>query len=142
MAGLDGFQQGAEVNLTAFQNKVVINNKFVIPVNQIKRTMVYTGMQIAEYEKSVIRALIGGLVFGGIGAIVGGLTGIGKKQKDQDLLYLSVEFQDRNKEERAIVFAVTDPSSTAKLNINQMSKKLNKVIGYKENVNEQGQIVL
>ncbi len=104
--------------------------------------MVYTGMQIAEYEKSVIRALIGGLVFGGIGAIVGGLTGIGKKQKDQDLLYLSVEFQDRNKEERAIVFAVTDPSSTAKLNINQMSKKLNKVIGYKENVNEQGQIVL
>lgn len=143
ITGLDSFEKGTEVSLLAFKNKVVINNKFIVPVNQIKRTHVYNGTQIAEYEKSVIgRALIGGLVLGGIGAIVGGLSGIGKKQKEQDLLFMSVEFIDRNGQERAVVFAITDPSITNKATLQLISNKLNNVIGYKEQVNNQGHIVL
>lgn len=57
-------------------------------------------------------------------------------------MFLSLEFIDRNEQEGAVVFAVTDPSLTNKATLQLISKKLNDLIGYKEQLNNQGHIVL
>ncbi|TPG71140.1 hypothetical protein EEL31_23720 [Brevibacillus laterosporus] len=143
VTGLENIQQGEEVNFSAYKDKIVINNKITLPLQRVKKTQVYDGQQILEYEKSVIkRALIGGLITGGIGAIVGGLSGIGTKKKVQELVYLSVEFVNKNEQEQALLFAVADPSLTVQGTLNQMSKKFNKIIGYKPEGDSKGQIVL
>lgn len=64
---------------------VLIKNllgKFSIPYEQI--TDVYYGLQseIVEKSKSVIgRAVAGGILFGGVGAVVGAVSGVGNKSK-------------------------------------------------------------
>lgn len=54
-------------------------------------------------EASVIgRAVIGGVLFGGIGAIVGGLSGTNKKMKNQK--FFAISYKSSSGEEKTILF--------------------------------------
>lgn len=69
---------------------------------------VFYGMEtdIINIEKSSIgRALAGGLLFGGVGAVVGAISGSGTKQKKSDIFIIS--YLSSNNEEKVIQFEDT-----------------------------------
>lgn len=73
--------------------------------NQI--TDVYYGLEteIVEKNKSVIgRAVAGGLLFGGIGAVVGSISGTGSKEKKERHFYFIISYTSISGEDKFIQF--------------------------------------
>lgn len=79
-------------------------------LNYSQITDVFYGMEteITEKSKSVIgRAVAGGLLFGGIGAVVGGISGTGAKQKKERKFYFIISYSSSNGEDKFIHFEDT-----------------------------------
>lgn len=71
--------------------------KFDIHNSQIINIVKTTSAQIVQVNKSVIgRAVVGNLIMGPLGAIVGGMSGIGTKDKMQVTQYVVINFWDVN----------------------------------------------
>ncbi|MBN2893516.1 MAG: zinc-ribbon domain-containing protein [Bacteroidales bacterium] len=67
-----------------------IHNSQIISIKQTSRD------ELIRTDKSVIgRAVVGGLVLGPLGAIVGGMSGIGSKEKLKNKNYLVINFWDK-----------------------------------------------
>ena len=65
-------------------------------------------LDIINIEKSSIgRALAGGLLFGGVGAVVGAISGSGTKQKKERHFYFIISYLSSNNEEKVIQFEDT-----------------------------------
>lgn len=61
--------------------RTIAENTFRIPLKNIISTMLTTEKEFQEKDKSVIgRGVVGGVIFGPAGLVLGGLSGIGKKQ--------------------------------------------------------------
>ncbi|WP_245156547.1 zinc ribbon domain-containing protein [Clostridium aminobutyricum] len=78
------------IDLKSFgTNKLEIHKSQIIKLEHISK------QEILIKGKSVIgRAIIGGVLTGGVGAIVGGLSGIGEKKTKIGLNYLVINFWD------------------------------------------------
>lgn len=62
------------------------NNKITLDYSQITDVFYGCKTDLKEVNKSVIgRALAGGILFGGIGAVVGSVSGIGTKTKKEKI---------------------------------------------------------
>lgn len=73
-------------------------------------TDVFYGLQteIIQTGKSVIgRALAGGLLFGGLGAVVGAVSGTGTKEKKERHLYFIISYTSSAGEDKYIQFEDT-----------------------------------
>lgn len=80
-------------------------NSFKININQIKGAFVNTEKEIIEKEKSVIgRAVVGGVTLGPIGAIIGGISGVGTKSENIHHLLLIITYINSSNEPSALVF--------------------------------------
>ncbi len=67
-----------------------IHNSQIISIKQTSRD------ELIRTDKSVIgRAVVGGLILGPLGAIVGGMSGIGSKEKLKNQNYLVINFWDK-----------------------------------------------
>ncbi|MBR5580075.1 MAG: hypothetical protein IKW26_02100 [Treponema sp.] len=76
--------------------------------NQI--TDIFYGMEteiINEKKSSIGRAFAGGLLFGGVGAIVGAVSGTGTKEKKKRHFYFIISYTSSNGEEKIIQFEDT-----------------------------------
>lgn len=73
-------------------------------------TDVFYGLQteIVEKNKSSIgRAVAGGLLFGGVGAVVGAVSGSGKKEKKVNKFYFIISYTSSAGEEKLLQFEDT-----------------------------------
>ena len=76
--------------------------------SQIKDVFYGIETDIINIEKSSIgRALAGGLLFGGVGAVVGAISGSGTKQKKERHFYFIISYLSSNNEEKVIQFEDT-----------------------------------
>lgn len=106
---------GLEICLTRLQGLKLIEVNIGLKFTDIISINIEDKEQIFEKkEKSIIgRALVGGLVFGPVGAIVGGMSGMGEKEQkakmpdiiitisylednSENLLFLSCNYNDKN----------------------------------------------
>jgi len=68
---------------------------FYISYQQIIDMKFVSQKQLAEVDKSVLgRAVVGGLLLGPLGAVVGGLSGVGTKKKNIGDYYLVINYYD------------------------------------------------
>lgn len=67
-----------------------IHNSQIISIKQTSQE------ELSQTDKSVIgRAVVGGLILGPLGAIVGGMSGIGSKEKIKNQHYLVINYWDK-----------------------------------------------
>lgn len=85
--------------------KTVIENTFRIPLCNILDAIVTTEKEVVDKSKSVIgRGVLGGAIFGPAGLILGGMSGIGTKQKKETTWVYIVSFVSSGGEIKNITF--------------------------------------
>ena len=112
-SGLDGFPRTAtkatldeeKMNITFSQ--LGLKNKVCVPIANVTNCEKYTETELKE--KSVLgRAAIGGLLFGGAGAVVGAVSGVNPKEKN--VYYMTLTYLD-NSEEKTALFRIEQMDS-------------------------------
>lgn len=89
-----------KVTVMMFSNGISISRSLFSPPLNIHRSQIVSishksESEIQQVSKSVVgRAIVGGILTGGIGAIVGGMSGMGSKSKNVDVHYLIIHFWD------------------------------------------------
>ncbi|MET3657825.1 hypothetical protein [Sporosarcina psychrophila] len=82
--------------------KTIVAASYKIPLKNLSATLLTTEKEFLEQSKSVVgRGVAGGLIFGPAGMILGGMSGIGKKQKVKKnyiyiISYVSAENEIKN----------------------------------------------
>lgn len=75
--------KNSPVDILQFHDRIQLesgNQKYQIPIENLKVAVIKSEREILEKNKSVVgRAMIGTVLVPGIGTIVGGMSGIGKK---------------------------------------------------------------
>ena len=104
------------------------------PILDIHNSQIISFKQTTKYElvsmdKSVIgRAVFGGLILGPLGAVVGGMSGIGTKQKMEDKSYLVINYWDiSSKTAQTLLISGKKFSIESFVNRNKKEDKLNHV---------------
>lgn len=101
IVGIEGFCEEEMTEIHAndekcgieFQNKIHKKQNTFLAYNKLKNIEITTETEILEKSKSVIgRAAVGAVVFGPVGAIVGGLSGTGKKEKKKTNIYAIISY--------------------------------------------------
>lgn len=111
--------------------KFNVLNTYKIKIENIIDTIVASKKEIEEVNKSVIgRGLVGGLVFGPIGAVLGGMSGI-NKTKIQNKLYFVISYNSTECEVKNISIDVN--TGTEYGEAKKLSKEINKRKPKKDN---------
>ena len=114
------------------ENKLVIKSVVVkkpevnLKYEQITGINVTSEEEILEKSKSVTgRAVIGGVLLGPLGAIVGGMSGIGDKKKEKTRYYLIINYKSKDDEIKVLSFEVTNSLGQWDKFIEHVRKKIN-----------------
>lgn len=128
-----GLKKGWAIGVSLFDDHLTLKNfavKQPITLNYSQITDVFHGYttEIQEKEKSVIgRAVAGGLLFGGAGAVVGAMTAQGKKEKKVTKLMFIISYTSSQGEESFLTFEDTRHYKGKKL-----SQKLKELCNIKD----------
>ena len=107
------YNSGDMVDVALYDDHLIIMSPILkqeIKLNYDQITDVFYGLEteVIEKNKSVIgRAVAGGLLFGGIGAVVGGISGTGTKAKKERHFYFIISYTSSNGEDKFIQFEDT-----------------------------------
>lgn len=78
----------------------------VIDLKDISNVAVISDKELIEKDKSVIgRGVVGSVLFGGAGLVLGGLSGLKKKQVEQNIDYLIINYKSNGEEKVVNVYA-------------------------------------
>lgn len=106
-----GIKQGGNciVKLTNYELQICdVKNRPILNVNlrNISNVAIISDKELIEKDKSVIaRGIVGNVLFGGAGLILGGLSGLQKKQIEQNIDYLIINYKDNNEDKVINVYA-------------------------------------
>lgn len=121
--GIPNLLEGEIVRISSNKTSINIGGKYYISKNKINYKTVTNSKMLTEKQKSVIkRSLIGVAVAGPLGAILGGMSGIGTKQTTETVHFLTIGFEDDKGIERNAMFALEDVSHLMYLNMFAKSK--------------------
>lgn len=125
LQSVGGLVEGNACLVSLYEDKLTISaplGKTTVELKYEQVTDVFYGLEteITTHNKSVIkRALVGGLLFGGIGAVVGAVDGTGTKDKKSKHFYFIISYKSSTGEDAYIQFEDTRLYKGVKL-----SKKL------------------
>lgn len=104
------------VKISLYSDKIEIKQIFggkevaYLYYDQVNAVEKINEKQIAEIDKSVIgRAMVGGVFLGPLGAVVGGLSGVGKKEKAVYKDFFVINYTASNGEPAVLSFEMTGP---------------------------------
>ena len=107
------YRAGDMVDVALYDDHLTIKSsafKQEINLNYSQITDVYYGVQtdITKVNKSVIgRAVAGGLLLGGVGALVGAVSGVGTKDKKKLTLYFIISYTSSTGKDEFLAFEDT-----------------------------------
>ncbi len=106
-----GIRDGASciVKLTNYELQLCdIKNRPILKISlkDISNVAIISDKEIIEKDKSVIgRGVVGSVLFGGAGLILGGLSGLNKKQVVQNVDYLIINYKEDGEDKVVNVYA-------------------------------------
>jgi len=109
--GIENIKTGNLVALTLLDDgrlkiKEYISRKdaYYLNYSQIKNVGIINKADIKEEDKSVVgRAVVGGLLLGPLGAVVGGVSGIGKKQIEEYKNFIIINYISSESSEQKVL---------------------------------------
>lgn len=107
------YKNGDMVDVALYEDHLIIMSPILkqeINLNYSQITDIFYGLEteITQVNKSVIgRAVAGGLLFGGVGAVVGGISGTGTKVKKERHFYFIISYTSNTGEDKFIQFEDT-----------------------------------
>lgn len=129
ISGLDYLSEGQECNLTADEEKLTIKvsktkNTFNIALDQIVNAGILTKTEAEMKNKSAIgRGLVGGALTGGVGLLLGGLSGVGQKVKKKSKYFLFINYKMKDSNDiKIITFGLLVENQRF---VKQLTKKIN-----------------
>ena len=82
-----------------------------LQLEQITGAVVISEKDIIEKSKSTVgRAVVGGVVLGPLGAIIGGMSGIGNKKKNETHYFMVVNYKSKDEEIKVLSFEIVGAS--------------------------------
>ena len=123
---IDDINKCISIMSTSVRNKPVVKIKF----EQLIDCFVTSEEMVTEKNKSVVgRAIVGGILTGGIGAIVGGMSGIGSKKKVKTTYYFVINYRSQDSNEiKAVSFGIKWIAIMAEFR-NTLKSRINQNIG-------------
>lgn len=114
-------------------------NTFSLDLNKIISMDIINEKNIQEKQKSIVgRGIAGAVLFGPAGAIVGGLSGTGKKQKVKTKNVFVISYYGKDNEVKSINF---DPGLVIAF-VEEFIRDYEDKCGKNQQVNERGEIEL
>lgn len=131
-----GFSKGYMYEVTLYDDHLEIislqKKKLLLNYSQITDVFYGGKTKLIEKPKSVIgRALVGGVLFGGTGAVVGAISGNGKKVEKETHLYFIISYTSSDDQECYLQFEDTRMFKGSKL-----SNKLKELTHVESTVSE------
>lgn len=115
-----------EVEVSVLSDKITFKTKdltFDLALEQVKAAAALKTTDILTKDKSVIgRGIIGGVLLGPLGAIIGGMSGIGKKQLKG--AFLVINYLPKNSDEIEVIIVNLYLLLNAKHIADDITKKL------------------
>ncbi|MEE1014100.1 MAG: hypothetical protein U0L92_07340 [Clostridia bacterium] len=125
-------KQGFAINATLKEDCIFIKSRInkemttTLKYEKITDCQFVTEKDIQEKSKSVAgRAMIGGLALGPVGAIVGGMSGIGNKKDTKTRSFIIINYQSQNDEINAISLEIVGASLAWNKFLSELKEKAN-----------------
>lgn len=119
---MDDKEQCLTMKARVFKDKPIIKLKY----EQIIAANVVTEKEIIESDKSVVgRAVVGGVLLGHLGAIVGGMSGIGNKTKANTHYFMVINYKSNTEETKVLSFEIVGASLHWSDFIKELRSKIN-----------------
>ena len=119
---MDDKEQCLAMKARVFKDKPIIKLKY----EQIIAANVVTEKEIIESDKSVVgRAVVGGVLLGPLGAIVGGMSGIGNKTKSNTHYFMVINYKSNTGETKILSFEIVGSSLHWSEFIKELKNKFN-----------------
>lgn len=112
--GIDGWGKGCTIikaelydtEIIFYKSAIGDSDKVSLKYSQIKNVGIYTEKEIIEKSKSVIgRATVGGVLFGPLGAIIGGISGTGSTHNTKTHYYCTIVYTSSLGDEKMITLS-------------------------------------
>jgi len=132
--GIEGYGKGLAIELSINTEKecVTIKSRAVkkpevnLKFEQITGVNVVSEKDIIEKSKSTVgRAIVGGVLLGRLGAIIGGMSGIGNKQKSETHYYMVINYKSKNEEIKVLSFEIVGASLHWSSFVEELRSKIN-----------------
>ncbi|EPD81994.1 hypothetical protein [Paenibacillus sp. HGH0039] len=109
--GIPGIGTGISAKVVTNKDNITINNTQIIPMDRFQFARGVSAQEIVldDQQKSVIlRGIAGGLLLGPIGAVVGGMSGLGTKQQKKEVTqhYIQLTYTNKDNEQIDALFLV------------------------------------
>lgn len=117
---------GVFLTITLISNTITIGNSdmsFSLDRSQLTNSGFFTEQDVISKNKSVVgRSIAGGLMFGGMGALIGGLSGVSNNNKTIHKNFVFVTYRSSDNTDCGIVFEIHDYELRSALNFIKMTK--------------------
>ena len=113
--GLLGYGKGVKVKFSKNIENIIIDKTYSIPTKNIESTTFNSSKELTEHQNSVVgRSLVGGLLLGPLGAVVGGISGVGTQKETTMMWTITINYKEYGNSKTAI-FSTDDESIIPKL---------------------------
>ncbi len=118
--GVDAYSRGSAIALSIDNTNecITITSRLIkgkppvhLKLEQITGVDVISEKEIIEKSRSTVgRAVAGGVLFGSLGAIVGGMSGVGNSHKSETHYFMVISYRSGDKEIKGLIFEIVGSS--------------------------------